>query len=149
MWFEKYGWITIGLISAILTFYFKITPDDIGNFKEVLGATINIGAIGVGFLISSLSLIVSQSDKDVIKTMKKLNYSENKYYYDVLVDIMERTIKIFLLMTIFSASTLILDNNIINEYGRYIVSVLSLLAISSIFSIYTVVTVFLKIVRSL
>lgn len=74
LFLEKRIPLIVSLIASVCFFIFNsITLCDISNLKEMLSAIINISAVIIGFLLTSVSILIALTGKRVIKRIQKNN----------------------------------------------------------------------------
>lgn len=65
--------ILVSITVTGIIAYFKVSVYDIENFKEILGAVINIGSILIGFMGVMLSILISVTKSNIIKKICENN----------------------------------------------------------------------------
>ncbi|MDO3675791.1 hypothetical protein [Paenibacillus ehimensis] len=69
---ERYGPYVLGSFMPLLVFIWHKRPSDIVNYKEIMGATISVGSIGVGFLAAAITLMPSISERKIMQQFKQI-----------------------------------------------------------------------------
>ncbi len=100
---EGWGPWVVSIIAAVTAYVWAESdplPSTLGN---LLNATVGVSAIAVGFLATAKSILLSMSDKWVVKQLKKVGY------YQRLMGYFMTAIRWSFVLAIFSALGLLLD----------------------------------------
>ncbi|MGX5569847.1 hypothetical protein ACWKT7_29820 [Bacillus toyonensis] len=71
----------LGTIATVVVFQFKIDLASINNFVPILGATVTISAIIIGFLATMVSILISLTNSNVMKRLKSARANETLSWY--------------------------------------------------------------------
>jgi hypothetical protein len=119
-WLERFGPIAFALIVLLILIIFDVKPNALPNTTDLLDASINVGAISVGFLVTVVTLIISIKDNPNLKYLSQLTYSEGKSYLIVLIGYIKHSIGVSFLFAIVSTFALMFnDKEISTLYTWY------------------------------
>ncbi|WP_018132705.1 hypothetical protein [Effusibacillus pohliae] len=89
-----------GAVCFFVLWFFQIPTSEL--IKDVLAATVNLGAISVGFLATALTLFYALAEKEIVKTLKHTKRpNQSKSVYDEILRYMVNAIVVALILTLF------------------------------------------------
>jgi hypothetical protein len=100
---ERWWPVSLGIIASVV--YWSVFRDfkPAAERKDVLGATLSIGAIAVGFLANAKAILFSIDKKRVIVQLK------DSRYYGYLVDYLMSAVRWSFVLAIISAAGLVVE----------------------------------------
>ncbi|PFC01840.1 hypothetical protein [Bacillus thuringiensis] len=73
--------ILLGSIGGLITFQFQFNLASIKNLLPILGATVTISAIIIGFLATMVSILISLTNSNVMQRLKNAKANETLSWY--------------------------------------------------------------------
>ncbi len=98
----------VGLVGPYIIFKCNLVPSGIEHYNDFMPATITLGAIGVGFLAASITLLPSFGNSGFITALKRIGA-----YRKLLKDLVSAILVLFI-MSIFSVVGVFIGNG---QYG--------------------------------
>lgn len=137
LFFERTGQCIIGLFITLIAVMFKFKSSDFENFKDILSSAINLSAITLGFLATSMSMLISLTNDDIIARLKKYNL------YGLLIKYLKSSIYWSLSIAVISSIGLFFNKG--NAFSNYYFYCWIFLCSVGILSIIRVIRILMKI----
>jgi|GEM_PF-3752119 len=138
----KFSPFLIGIVASLLYLKFfdgSVVPNTI---ERVLGGTLTLSAIFIGFLSTSLSIILSIDERYIVKQLK------NTSQYKSLINLFLNTIRLCFVLLFISLGGLFIDfANYQIWHNKYIALWLAIL-LFTILSLYRIIALFAKILKT-
>lgn len=65
-------YLVLVIISSFLVIYFKISPNRITNYTEIMSGVLSFASMGTGFMITAFSLLPIFSESKLVTKMREL-----------------------------------------------------------------------------
>lgn len=134
---ERYFPYVLALIVPTIFFYYKVSPKEISNFKDILNSTISMGSIAVGFLAAAITLLPSLSSNKFVSKLKQMGA-----YVKLLRYLISAIISLFL-TSLLSVIGLFVNVDTVTWTDRIFLILWSFLFSLSIFTTFRVIRNFL------
>lgn len=140
---KYYPFILAAIATGLFYFCFRGNVDllFVGSIKELLSSVITISAIGIGFLATSKSILISMRTSKIVKWMK-----DGGHYAAILNQTMSAIHWCFAL-TMISALALVFDFKTVTQKHLYFASVWVFIATTALLCSYRIVKLFSTILR--
>ncbi|WP_106494853.1 hypothetical protein [Lentibacillus sp. Marseille-P4043] len=132
----------IGLIVCFVLFIFNLKVSSIPFFKELLSATISMGAIAVGFLAAAITLMPTLQSNDFLADLKSIGG------YEKLLNALLVAIAILFILCLISLTGFFFNINKVNTYTTLFLYVWMFFFVNSVSLVSYVVGVFLYYLKS-
>ncbi|WP_373893838.1 hypothetical protein [Virgibacillus sp. CBA3643] len=132
----------IGLLICIILFQLNIDISSVPYFKELLSATISMGAIAVGFLAAAITLMPTLQTNDFLTILKRLGG------YNKLLNALLVAIAMLFILCLISLIGFFLDIDKVNIYTSLFFYTWMFFFVNSISLVSYVIGMFLYYLKS-